>query len=548
MAKQLLNGKQTFLDANGAPLAGGSVYHYIVSTTTLKNTWTDEDESILNTNPVVLDSAGRAVIWGSGLYRQVLKDSSANTIWDQVVGSTDASSSGAVLWGGTSTGSANAHVITVGTYDDLDGKILIFLAGYTNTAASTLTVNAEAAGDLLKDSEAGPVALTGGEIFVGNLIAVVWDSGASAYHIIGGVATDLTLTSLTVDWLRLAGHITPAALTVDTDDWAPTDVGTNVRISVSSTAAIRITGLAAAVDGFVHTMENVGAFNVTLSVSDVASVAAARFIASGDVVLRPGDSVILIYDTAVPGWNCFAQPNASAATLTPPMGLQVVNGTDADNDVDIFATQLTVADSVGKVILLETVITTVAIDTSGADGLDTGAVAGDTGYFIWIIYNASTSTTAGLFSLSATAPTMPTDYTYKRRVGWIVTDAVPALLRIKQFGDEARYTSGTCPVLASGTVGSITVPTWVAASISGAVPSTASLIYVTLRGPNNNNSMAAPNNSYGAWDAANPPPLQGFNSTTTTAAFLIESTNIYWASESGTPDGRILCYGWKDSL
>jgi hypothetical protein len=550
MAKQLLNGKQTFLDANGAPLSGGSVYHYIPSTTTFKNTWTDEDESVLNTNPVVLDSAGRAVIWGSGVYRQILKDSLGNTIWDQIVGSTDATASGAVLWGGTSAGSANAQTITVGTYDSLDGKIIIFLAGYTNTGAATLTVNAEAPGDLLKDSDTGPVPLTGGEVFAGNLITAVWDSGAAAYHMASGVPTDLILDSLTVNQLVLAGHITPAALSADVNDWAPTDVGTNVRISVSSTLAVRITGLVAAADGFVHTVENVGAYNVTLSVADSASVASARFRASGDVVLRPGDSVILIYDTAVPGWNCFAQPSASAATLTPPKGLVLVNGTDADHDVDIDAEQLTVVDSLGKVILLEAVNLTVAIDASGANGLDTGTVAIDTGYFLFVIYDAAASTTAGLFSLSATAPTLPTGYTYFRRVGWIVTDSGAVLLRFRQRGDEVRYTSGTLPILAEGTVGSTTIPTWVAASVSAYVPSTAEIIHVSLRAPSGSGwAIAAPNNSYGAHGDANPPPMIALDGASVLSGLLLESTSLYFASDaSGGIDGKLLCYGWKDKL
>lgn len=83
---QLLpNGKQSFFDNNGDPLAGGTVTFYIPGTTTEKDTWQDRDQSALNTNPVVLDAGGRAVIWGSGAYRQVVKDSLGNLIWDQIV-------------------------------------------------------------------------------------------------------------------------------------------------------------------------------------------------------------------------------------------------------------------------------------------------------------------------------------------------------------------------------------------------------------------------------------------------------------------------------
>ncbi|MGK4845988.1 hypothetical protein, partial [Salmonella enterica] len=46
---------------------------------------------IPNSNPVVLDARGEATIWGTGVYRQVLKDAQGNTIWDVVSESSDAS-------------------------------------------------------------------------------------------------------------------------------------------------------------------------------------------------------------------------------------------------------------------------------------------------------------------------------------------------------------------------------------------------------------------------------------------------------------------------
>lgn len=82
---QLPNGKQQYLDANGDPLGGGSVYFYIPTTTNFKDTWQDPAGASLNTNPVQLDAAGEAVIWGNGEYRQVVKDVLGNTIWDENV-------------------------------------------------------------------------------------------------------------------------------------------------------------------------------------------------------------------------------------------------------------------------------------------------------------------------------------------------------------------------------------------------------------------------------------------------------------------------------
>lgn len=101
---QVLNGEQTFVDSVGVPLAGGTVKFYVPNTSTLKATYKDAAGSMLNTNPVVLDSAGRAIIWGSGTYRQVVKDASGNSIWDQVTGSVGSGGGGNTASGSLAVG------------------------------------------------------------------------------------------------------------------------------------------------------------------------------------------------------------------------------------------------------------------------------------------------------------------------------------------------------------------------------------------------------------------------------------------------------------
>lgn len=84
MTALLPNAQQQFCDANGQPLAGGSVYHYTVGTTTPKMTYQNQALTVPNTNPVILNSAGRATIWGSGSFRQVLYDVNGGLVWDGV--------------------------------------------------------------------------------------------------------------------------------------------------------------------------------------------------------------------------------------------------------------------------------------------------------------------------------------------------------------------------------------------------------------------------------------------------------------------------------
>lgn len=68
-------------------LATGTVAYYIPNTLTTKQTWQNSAETVLNQNPVQLDANGCALVYGSGIYRQVVKDNLGNTVWDQLTSS-----------------------------------------------------------------------------------------------------------------------------------------------------------------------------------------------------------------------------------------------------------------------------------------------------------------------------------------------------------------------------------------------------------------------------------------------------------------------------
>lgn len=90
---------QQYLDNNGNPLSGGKVFNYIPATTTPKTTWIDAAKTTANANPVILDAAGRARVYGDGTYRQILRNSANTTIWDGVTASTSGSAAPAVTVG-----------------------------------------------------------------------------------------------------------------------------------------------------------------------------------------------------------------------------------------------------------------------------------------------------------------------------------------------------------------------------------------------------------------------------------------------------------------
>jgi|SRR5688572_24292106 len=77
------NPAPVFLDLLGlAPLAGGSLTFYELGTTTAKDTWSDSGLTILNPNPVPLDSAGRPSVnvWCDGAYSVTIKSAAGVTV------------------------------------------------------------------------------------------------------------------------------------------------------------------------------------------------------------------------------------------------------------------------------------------------------------------------------------------------------------------------------------------------------------------------------------------------------------------------------------
>lgn len=174
IATLLPNAEQTFTNANGAPLAGGKVYFYVPNTSTPKSTWQDANGAVLNTNPIILNAAGRAIIYGTGNYRQVVQDASGNTIWDQLTQDiTQVLQSSVSIWCGTSAGSPNAQTVTpespIASY--VVGQGYTFQAGFTNTGPTTLNI-----------SEVGPInitqsgsALSANTIQINSINLVVYD-------------------------------------------------------------------------------------------------------------------------------------------------------------------------------------------------------------------------------------------------------------------------------------------------------------------------------------------------------------------------------------
>ena len=142
---------------------------------------------------------------------------------------------------------------------------------------------------------------------------------------------------------------------------------------------------------------------------------------------------------------------ATAATGLPTAyigGLRLSNDTDTAHDVNITAGQARDATDAKDITLASEI--TKRIDAAWAVGNDAGGLDGtessigtpdsSTLYYVWLILRSDTSVVDALFSESATSPTMPTNYDYKRLIGCVKTDGSANIIAFTHRGDYFRYT------------------------------------------------------------------------------------------------------------
>lgn len=116
----------------------------------------------------------------------------------------------------------------------------------------------------------------------------------------------------------------------------------------------------------------------------------------------------------------------------------VLNSGTPATEVDIDADVLQVEE-----YNLAVINRTIDATGTGADGLDAGVLANNTWYSAWVIYDPVLNLVAGLLSTSETAPTMPTGYTKKRKVGHVRTGGAASFNDngniAESFGDKYHY-------------------------------------------------------------------------------------------------------------
>lgn len=286
-----------------------------------------------------------------------------------------------------------------------------------------------------------------------------------------------------------------------------------------------------------------GAFKLTNGVSLIVQGGADYTCAVGDTLDFRGDGGGVVYVSILP-IDGEAIIDNQIDSVTGKLKVEVTSA----SQVTVTARAISLVNSSGYIKRFTNVSEVAALSSSGAGGLDTGSEASNTWYYVWLIGKAD-GTIDALLSASSTAPTLPSGYTFSRYCGAVRNDSGSDLYRTIQYGNRCYHRIGTNPtvgvIIASGSSGSATVPTWTAVDISSFVPTAvAGHGIFAIVGLGNIQSGLAPNDSHGAYNSTtNPPWVQASNNSSAVTEMPLESTSVYWYANGGT---YIYVRGWVD--
>jgi hypothetical protein len=285
---------QQFFSNSGVPLAGGLLYTYSAGTTTPLATYTTAAGTTANSNPIVLNSAGRLdnEVWLTSTltYKFLLKDSGGVTIatYDDIpgIGSVSGLTSGTSILSGNGSGGFSNVVI---------GSNLSFVGGTLSA-----TTGGSGAGTVTSVALTAPAAftVTGSPVTTTGTLALTY-SGTPVPVSSGGTGTS-TLTANSV----VLGNGTSAVQLV-----APGTAG-NVLVSDGSTwtsGPNAGTTTALAVGTYCFARATSFPFGTIYPGNDI----------SGSYLIPSGTYNLVSYTTTLAGtWRCMGfTDNGSSPTL-----------------------------------------------------------------------------------------------------------------------------------------------------------------------------------------------------------------------------------------
>lgn len=238
------------------------------------------------------------------------------------------------------------------------------------------------------------------------------------------------------------------------------------------------------------------------------------------------------------------------APFAPVIGSSrnLIAQTTGNATATIAADEIMLKDSNSQPFLATSVSVAVDMATSGANGLDTGAEASSTWYYLWVIYNSASGTVAGLVSTSSTAPTMPAGYDYKALVGAVRNDGSSNFATMYQQDREVWLNvttifTGKSPA-AANTYESYQVGSGADVDLRTVIPPTAKRLRGNMGGTSTGSgtsiAIAGDASGLGETTVAGPQASGSFNGFTLAGSFNIPlktAQTFYWkANNNGSPD------------
>ena len=392
---------------------------------------------------------------------------------------------------------------------------------------------------------------TGGyrQVLSDNLGNVIWDQ----------LTTDVSANNNTF-WAGVAGG-TPNAITV-------IDAGFNA----TDGSIINFTALAT----------NTGP--ATLNPSSYGNVPVVKDTTAGPVALVGGEiiqtnPISTLYRASDNSFHLLNAAIQSASGATAPLcgaiGLKITNNSGTPNSiVALTGGQIVMQTPAGLTINRSNVSVNINLTTgtvtSAANGMDGETVGTSRWLDVWAIDNGAAA--AGLVSVhsgNGLAPTMPSGYTYKCRLGAMAVDGSGNLLRSIQLGPigqpqnvlSSNVTVG-CHVTdgIQGSTYSDTSPVLVTISVAGdsfCAPATSTAVNLIITGVwkngGPNSALAAPST---AWGGTNNGPLgsagqiyplwERILNISPAAWMTLESSTIGYAATGA--GGALNLMNWRDNV
>jgi hypothetical protein len=207
-------GAQLFTD-NGDPLTGGLIYVYTAGTTTPATSWTSNSGAVANTNPIVLDAAGRTPneIWLNGgvTYKFIVRTSTGVLIgtYDNIPAIDDPAVFNNLI---TVTGTNTLIGTSVPPYTAyVSGMTLSFVPVITNTGPVTIDVDGLGAKNLFSGSSA---AMIPSQLAAGSMVTIEYDG--TRFQLIGN-ASQRSIALITGNTAARPATPTPGLVRLNTE-------------------------------------------------------------------------------------------------------------------------------------------------------------------------------------------------------------------------------------------------------------------------------------------------------------------------------------------